>query len=49
MIASRAKRFLLIIVTLLAAGALATSSFGADVSEKGTAPQKADPKPTRSG
>ena len=48
MIISGTKRFLLTIVALLVAGMLTTSSFGADVSEKGTAteqsPQKTDPQ-----
>ena len=48
MIESRAKRFFLIIIASLAVGAFSASSFGADVSEKGTAteksPQKTDPQ-----
>lgn len=44
MILSRAKRFLLIIAASLAAATFSTSSFGADVSEKGTGSQKVDPQ-----
>jgi hypothetical protein len=41
---TRTKRFLSIVVLALAAGLLSVSAFGADVSEKGTASQKADPQ-----
>jgi hypothetical protein len=44
MIVSRAKRFLLIVAAALAAGLFSVPSFGADVSEKGTKSQKADPQ-----
>src|SRR5262245_12881105 len=44
MILSRTKRFLAVIVASLAVGAFSASSFGADVSEKGTGPQKTDPQ-----
>jgi hypothetical protein len=42
MIFSQAKRFLAASVVSLAIGALSISSFSADVSEKGTPPQKTD-------
>ena len=42
MIISRTKRFFLVIPTLLTVGLLSASSFGADVSEKGTGTQPSD-------
>lgn len=48
MVASRAKRFLVVIVASLAVGAISAPSFGADVDVKGTvtekSPQKVDPQ-----
>jgi hypothetical protein len=44
MIVTRTKRFFLIIIALFAVGTLSVSSFGADVSEKGTQSQKVDPQ-----
>jgi hypothetical protein len=44
MIVSRTKIFFLTIAALLAAVMISASSFGADVSEKGTGSQKADPQ-----
>jgi hypothetical protein len=48
MVASRAKRFLVVIVASLAVGAFNAPSFGADADVKGTAteksPQKIDPQ-----
>jgi hypothetical protein len=44
MIVSQTKRFFLMIAASLAVGALSVSSFGADVSEKGTQSQKVDPQ-----
>jgi hypothetical protein len=41
---TRTKKSFLIIATALVAGTLSVSSFGADVSEKGTQSQKVDPQ-----
>ena len=49
MIVTRPKRFFLIIAAALAVGALSVSSFGADVSEKGTQSQKVDPQTDKEG
>jgi hypothetical protein len=47
MIVRRTKKFLLISVTSLAVGAFGISSFGADMSEKGTGSQKSDAQPDK--
>jgi hypothetical protein len=44
MTVTRTKKSFLIIAAVLAAGTLSLSSFGADVSEKGTQSQKVDPQ-----